>query len=161
MMEDERVYRDEILDMSIGPLMSTIGRTYLIFLSHEIDKYGIHAGQLQFLIGLSKKDSISQGELANTYHTHQSTVARDLKKLEDVGMISRKADENNRRKNVITITPKGRNTVDNIRLMDEKWENDIKSIESLTVDEKNKLKEFLRNFALEAVENIENYLEKD
>lgn len=161
MVEDERVYKDEIRDMTIGPLMSTIGRTYLISLSQEIEKYGIHGGQYQFLVGLSKKDNVSQEDLANIYHTHQSTVARDLKKLEDIGMISRRADENNRRKNLITITLKGKNTVDKVQLMDEKWENSIKSINSLTIDEKNKLRELLKNVALESVENIKNYSEMD
>ena len=112
MVENDSVTRDEILDMtsdmSLGPLISTVSRAYLFYLFQEIEQYGIHAGQFQFLKSLSKKDSISQEELANAYHTHQSTVARDLRKLEDAGMISRKVDENNRRRNIITITGKGR-----------------------------------------------------
>jgi DNA-binding MarR family transcriptional regulator len=67
-------------------------------------------------------------------------------------MVARNVDENNRRKNIITITEKGRNIVDNIQLMDEKWESNIKS---LNIDEKNKLKELLKTLALEALENME------
>ena len=121
-----------------------------MFLFHEIEKYGIHGGQFQFLRTLSKKDSISQEELANIYHNHESTIARALKKLEDAGMVARNVDENNRRKNIITITEKGRDIVDNIRLMDEKWESNIKSLD---IDEKNKLKKLLKTLALEALEN--------
>jgi DNA-binding MarR family transcriptional regulator len=153
MVEDERFTRDEILDMTLGSLISTVNRAYLVFLIQEIEKYGIHGGQLLFLTGLSKKDSISQKELANTYHMNQSTIARALKKLEDAGMVKRNVDENNRRKNIITVTGKGRTTVDNIRLIEEKWESNIKS---LNIDEKNKLKELLRSLALESLENMKN-----
>jgi DNA-binding MarR family transcriptional regulator len=151
MVEDEGFTSDQFLDMTLGSLVSTVSRGYLIFLFQEIEKYGIHGGQFQFLRSLSKKDSISQEELANIYHNHQSTIARALRKLEDTGMVARNVDENNRRKNIITITEKGRKIVDNIRLMDEKWENNIKS---LTVDEKNKLKELLKTLALEVLENM-------
>ena len=154
MVEDERFTRDEILDMtsdmSLGSLISTVSRAYLLFLFQEIEKYGIHGGQFQFLRSLSKKDSISQEELANIYHNHESTIARALKKLEDAGMVARNVDENNRRKNIITITEKGRDIVDNIRLMEEKWESNIKSLD---IDEKNKLKKLLKTLALEALEN--------
>jgi DNA-binding MarR family transcriptional regulator len=155
MVEEERFNRDEILDMTfdmtLGSLLSTASRAYLFFLFHEIEKYGIHGGQFQFLRSLYNKDSISQEELANMYHNHQSTIARALRKLEDAGMVARNVDENNRRKNIITITPKGRDIVDNIRLMDEKWENNIKS---LNTDEKDKLKELLKKLTIEALENM-------
>lgn len=152
MVEYEGFTRDEIVDMTLGSLISTVSRAYLFFLFQEIEKYGIHGGQFQFLRSLSKKDSISQEELANIYHNHQSTIARALRKLEDADMVARNVDENNRRKNIITITEKGRNIVDNIQLMDEKWESNIKS---LNIDEKNKLKELLKTLALEALENME------
>ncbi len=151
MVEHEDFIIDEIEDMSLGSLISTASRAYLFFLFNEIEKYGIHGGQFQFLKSLSKKDSISQEELANIYHNHQSTITRALRKLEDEGMISRKVDENNRRKNIITITAKGRNIVDNIQLLDEKWENNIKSLD---IDEKNKLKKLLKALTVESLGNM-------
>ena len=66
-------------------------------------------------------------------------------------MVARKVDENNRRKNIITITEKGRDIVDNIRLMDEKWENNLKSLD---FDEKHKLKELLTTLALDDMKTI-------
>ena len=42
----------------------------------------------------------------------------EMEKLEDAAMVQRKVDENNRRKNIITVTEKGRTSVDNIRKMD-------------------------------------------
>ena len=156
MAEYEGFTRDDILDMTLGSLLSTVSRAYLFFLFHEIEKYGIHGGQFQFLRTLSQKDSISQEELANLYHNHESTIARALRKLEDAGMVERKVDENNRRKNVITITEKGRDIVDNIQLMDEKWENNLKSLDT---NEKIKLKELLKTLALEALENMKNVRE--
>ena len=156
MVEYAGFTKDEISDMNLGTLISTVSRAYLFFLFHEIEKYGIHGRQFQFLRTLAKKDSISQEELAKTYHNHESTIARALKKLEEAGMVARKVDENNRRKNVITITEKGRDIVDNIQLMDDKWESNLKSLD---LDEKNKLKELLKALALESLENMKTIRE--
>ena len=46
--------------------------------------------------------------------------------------------------------------VDNIRLMDEKWENNLKSLD---FDEKHKLKELLTTLALEALDDMKTIRE--
>ncbi len=148
MKERERIVKEEILDMPLGSLMTTISRAHLAFLYHEIEKFGITGGQFQFLMGLTREDGITQEELANSYHMNESTIARALRKLEDAGMVQRKVDENNRRTKIITVTKKGRTVVDNIRKADEKWEEQI---QSLSADEKNKLKEMLRTLTMEAM----------
>ena len=46
--------------------------------------------------------------------------------------------------------------MDNIQLMDEKWENKFKSLNN---NEKNKLKELLKTIAVEALENMKTFRE--
>jgi len=149
MKERGRLSQEEILDMPLGSLITAISRAHLAFLYREIRKFGITGGQFQFLMGLAREDSISQEELANNFHMNESTIARALRKLEDAGMVQREIDENNRRRKIITVTEKGRIAVDNIKKMDEKWEERVKS---LSADEKNKLKEMLRSLAIESMQ---------
>lgn len=148
MKERGRLSKEEILDMPLGSLITTISRSHMAFLYSEIEKLGIR-GQFQFLMGLAREDGIIQEELANNFHMNESTIARALRKLEDAGMVQRKVDENNRRRKIITVTEKGRAAVDAIAKIDHKWEE---RVQSLSPDEKNKLKEMLRVLAVESME---------
>lgn len=139
---------DEILDMSLGSLITTISRAHSAFLFKELEKLGITGGQYQFLVGLTHEDSITQEDLANNFHMNESTIARALRKLEDVGMVQREVDESNRRRKIITVTEKGRTTVNIISKMDEKWEE---KLGSLSDREKKELKEMLRALSIESV----------
>lgn len=151
MKERGRLSREELLDMPLGSLITAISRAHTVFLFHEIEKFGITGGQFQFLMGLAREDGITQEELANSFHMNESTIARALRKLEDAGMVQREVDENNRRRKIITVTEKGKASVDLIRKADEKWE---KRIRSLSANEKDKLKEMLRALAIESTESM-------
>ncbi len=148
MKERGRLSKEEILDMPLGSLITTISRSHMAFLYGEIEKLGI-GGQFQFLMGLAREDGIIQEELANNFHMNESTIARALRKLEDAGMVRRRVDENNRRRKIITVTEKGRAAVDAIAKVDQKWEE---RVQSLSLDEKNKLKEMLQVLAVESME---------
>ena len=148
MKERGRLSKEEILDKPLGSLITTISRSHMAFLYSEIEKLGI-GGQFQFLMGLAREDGIIQEELANNFHMNESTIARALRKLEDAGMVQRKVDENNRRRKIITVTEKGRAAVDAIAKIDQKWEE---RVQSLSLEEKNKLKEMLMVLAVESME---------
>ncbi|MCZ3364537.1 MULTISPECIES: MarR family winged helix-turn-helix transcriptional regulator [Methanobacterium] len=148
MKERGRLSKEEILDMPLGSLITTISRSHMAFLFSEIEKLGI-GGQFQFLMGLAREDGIIQEELASRFHLNESTIARALRKLEDAGMVQREVDENNRRRKIITVTEKGRAAVDAISEIDKKWEE---RVQSLSLDEKNKLKEMLQVLAVESME---------
>ena len=148
MKERGRLSKEEIMNMPLGSLITTISRSHMAFLFSEIEKLGI-GGQFQFLMGLAQEDGIIQEELASRFHLNESTIARALRKLEDSGMVQREVDENNRRRKIITVTEKGRAAVDAISEIDQKWEE---RVQSLSADEKNKLKEMLQALAVESAE---------
>ncbi len=143
-----RLSKEEIMNMPLGSLITTISRSHMAFLFSDIEKLGI-GGQFQFLMGLAREDGIIQEELANRFHLNESTIARALRKLEDAGMVQREVDENNRRRKIITVTEKGRAAVDSISEIDQKWEE---KVQSLSADEKIKLKEMLQVLAVESAE---------
>lgn len=149
MKEKGFLSQEEILDMPLGSLITAVSRAHVAFLFKEIKKFGITGGQFQFLMGLAREDGITQEELASNFHMNESTIARALRKLEDAGMVQREVDESNRRKKIITVTDKGRAAVDVIKKKDEMWEAEI---QSLSPDEKNKLKEMLKALTFESVD---------
>lgn len=147
MTERGSLSKEEILDMPLGSLITTISRAHSAFLIREIKELGITRGQFQFLMGLAREDGITQEELANNFHMNESTIARALRKLEDSGTVQRKVDNQNRRKKIITVTEKGKSIVNTIKKKDEKWEERIRSLSN---DEKHELKKLLRTLAVES-----------
>lgn len=66
------------------------------------------AGQERILSILSEKESITQKELQSILKIQPGSMSEILSKLEEKGMISRKKDEEDRRKSVIELTDEGR-----------------------------------------------------
>lgn len=57
----------------------------------------------------------SQRELADLLHISPATIATSLKSLERAGYVERQADEADSRRNLISITPKGRQAMETSR----------------------------------------------
>ena len=73
-------------------------------------------GSPKILFALTEypKDGVeapSQKELADRLHISPATVAASLKSLEKCGYVSRHADARDSRRNLISITPKGRQSM--------------------------------------------------
>lgn len=75
---------------------------------------GLKPGQFQVLAALRRRDpqSLNATELAEAALLTSGAMTPILDKLEAQGMIRRQADDADRRARRITITPKGRSTID-------------------------------------------------
>ncbi len=74
-------------------------------------KMGKKQGQGRILEILSERDTISQKELQDILNIKAGSISEILAKLEKSGKIIRYKDDNDKRKSVIQITDKGRNTI--------------------------------------------------
>jgi DNA-binding MarR family transcriptional regulator len=110
-------------DYPLAALISIIYRTHNVYLNHVIEKFNLTAGQVPFILHLLKKENISQNDFADDLFIDKGTVAIALKKLEDKKIVKRKRLDDNRRKYIISFTPKGRKVALNIEKLNETWEN--------------------------------------
>jgi len=74
-------------------------------------KMGKKQGQGRILEILNECDTISQKELQDILNIKAGSISEILAKLEKSGKIIRYKDNNDKRKSVIQITDKGRNTI--------------------------------------------------
>ena len=81
-------------------------------------------GLQPILITIYKNEGIIQEQLAEIFHLNESTIIRNLKKLEDKGFIERIPDK---RTKIIKTTPKGSETAQKVMDYDDKWDEIIKS----------------------------------
>jgi MarR family transcriptional regulator for hemolysin len=78
---------------------------------------GLTPSQWKIILALSLTDGLTQKELADKIYVDGSTLVPILDKMEQNGLIERKADTNDRRINRIFLTPKSESTVDSIILI--------------------------------------------
>ncbi|WP_340819754.1 MarR family transcriptional regulator [Methanolobus sp. WCC4] len=93
---------------SIGRDISHLFRSINIYLSKELEPYGIGSGQFPFFMRLLHHEGVSQESLASMLRYDRATITRSVNKLEEMGYVSRKRDPNDKRAYCVFLTDKGR-----------------------------------------------------
>lgn len=124
-------------DIPTVPFISIIYREHAKYLNEKVKDENLSFGLYPLLIKIYNNDGIIQEQLAKDFHLNESTITRNLRKLENKGFIERIPDK---RTKVIKITEEGKITAQRVMDLDEKWDNKI--IEIIGDDE---YSNFLRN----------------
>ncbi|WP_094227133.1 MarR family winged helix-turn-helix transcriptional regulator [Methanolobus psychrotolerans] len=93
---------------SIGRGISHLFRSINIYLSKELEPYGIGSGQFPFFMRLLHNEGVSQETLANSLKYDRATITRSVNKLEEMGYVVRKRDSCDKRAYCVYLTDKGR-----------------------------------------------------
>ncbi|WP_407414017.1 MarR family winged helix-turn-helix transcriptional regulator [Methanobrevibacter sp.] len=120
------------------PFISLIYRMHAKYLNNKIKSFNLTFGLYPFLIEIYNHDGISQEDLAKILYLNESTVTRNLEKLEKRGLIIRTPQK---RKKIITITDEGAEVAKMVMDYDEKWDEIIKK--DLSEEEYNSFKKTL------------------
>ncbi|MFA9423150.1 MAG: MarR family winged helix-turn-helix transcriptional regulator [Sedimentibacter sp.] len=76
--------------------------------AHRIfSKVGLYPGQLPLLEYIMCNDACTQKEIADKLRVSPASIATSTKRLQKSGLIKKKTDEDNLRKNMLSITEKG------------------------------------------------------
>lgn len=86
---------------------------------------GLYFGQPNILEYLCENDSCSQKEIAAAMHITPASATVSLKRMEKAELITRTPDENDIRKNHISITDKGRNALKEFRKICDTTDEDM------------------------------------
>lgn len=133
-------------DVPTAPLISIIHREHAKYINENVKEDDLSFGLHPLLIEIYKNPGIIQEQLAQALHLNESTITRNLKKLEDKDFIKRIPDKRTKR---IEITVKGTNAARKVIDYDEKWDERIK--ESLTDEEYNDFKRTLKKICEELI----------
>lgn len=111
--------------MPTNAYISIIHRKHASYINQKVKKDNLTYGLYPILIEIYRHDGLIQEELAENFQLNESTVTRNLKKLEDKGLIQRTKKE---RKKIITITTEGKKTAQEVMGYDGEWDENIKKI---------------------------------
>lgn len=76
---------------------------------------GLYQGQLPILEYILQNEGCTQKEIADKLRVSAASIASSTKRLQKAGMIQKKIDESNLRRNMLYITEKGIATTENCR----------------------------------------------
>ena len=133
-------------NMPTVPFVSILYREHAKYLNEKVKDENLSFGLYPLLIKIYNSEGIIQEQLAQNFHLNESTIARNLKKLEDKGFIERIPDK---RTKMIKITEKGKTTAQKVMDLDEKWDNKI--IEIIGEDEYENFLKTLRRISEELI----------
>lgn len=149
----EKEYTPEELRMVIRKLSYT-DRLHHSCIEKYIQKLGIHRNQHMMLMYLSREQAESQKEIAEKFHISTAAVANTLKSLERNGYIVRAACEDDTRKNIISITEKGKTVIDTSQKYFDFVDNSmVEGISREQLDAFYKVLEIFQNNLLEVTQN--------
>jgi len=155
----EKIMKGELSNVPLGAFISIIHRTRMIYINDKIKELGLTAGQYPFFMELSHNEGITQDDIANLFHIDKGTVARALRKLEDNKFIYREIDPENRRRYLIYLTEKGKDTIPQVKSIDKEWENLVCS--EFSNDENSRLLEILQELVINSLEKVHKHGENN
>lgn len=130
-------------DMPTNPYISLIYRKHATFLNKKLESENLSYGLYPLLIKIHMENGIIQEDLAHFFQLNESTITRNLHKLEKKGFIKKTS---NQRKKIITVTKLGEKTANKIMGYDEQWDDIIRK--DLNEDEYEQLKKSLHKICL-------------
>lgn len=95
-------------DQSVGYIVREVHRAFMRSLEARLARHGITSGMWWFLRLLWIEDGVSQAELSDRLNVMGPTTVRAMDRLERFGLITREADEQDKRKVIIRLTEHGR-----------------------------------------------------
>ena len=111
-------------DIPTSPMISILYREHAKYLNEKVKDENLSYGLQPILVKIYKEENIIQEELARAFNLNESTITRNLKKLEEKGFIERIP---NKRTKKIRVTENGAKVARKVMDYDERWYEKLKS----------------------------------
>lgn len=134
---------------SIGKWISVLHRQFQIYLNRELKDYDINSSEYIFLVNLYEKDGVSQEQLSANLFINKAATARAMRRLEKLGYIKRTRDPQDCRAYLVTLTNKGLEMRDFIKMKLDYWKKTISK--GLTTAEKEELIRMIKQMSENAL----------
>jgi len=109
---------------SLGFLMADNARLLRRTFDARVRAIGITRPQWRVLVVLKREEGINQGELAEILEVEAITIGRMVDRLQDAGLVERRADPNDRRAWRLFLTPRSRALIEELRPVSDRMIED-------------------------------------
>ncbi|CDG64649.1 MAG: hypothetical protein PWQ15_1493 [Methanobacterium sp.] len=147
------------LDIPFRGIVSIITRNHYIFMNNELKHLDLTEGQVPCLLALSKNVGITQDDLSRMFHIDKGAIARAIRKLEEKRMVNKVQDPSNRRRYLLSLTPKGKEVIPVILEAEKNWENNI--FKGFSPEEQRIIIEGMKKLAENSLKNFNRCLKDE
>ncbi len=127
---------------SAGYLANHMARLFAHGLHQRIKELGLAPAQFMTLLELWGGDGLTQKELVKRLDVEQATMANTLARMQRDGLVIRKPDKNDRRAQLVHLTPKARQL--EIKATAAAMAQNKLALSELTPDEQQLFLDFMR-----------------
>ena len=108
-------------DQKISRLLREIERTRRSYMDRELKRLGLQGDMYLYLLTVSRYPGVSQDTLSQELLTDKGNIARNAKKLEDLGFLRRASLPADRRQYELFLTETGEEAVKEVRKVLIRW----------------------------------------
>lgn len=101
--------------VSLGFRVGRIFRMNACLLERQVASLGLCFGQIPYVLSTAEKGEQTQDEIAAQLHVNRAATARTLKNMEDAGLVTREANPENRRQNLVRATDKAQGVANELQ----------------------------------------------
>ncbi len=136
---------DDLAETPFEFLIMKLNDICLVSLNNRLKDIDLTINQANFLVVINTEECLPQSYISQLLNIRGGSVTKALKRLEAKGLVEINPNPENKSKNIVKITDKGRNVTQEFIKTIEEIENDIFS--DFTCEEKEKLKITLRDLS--------------
>ena len=136
---------DDLAETPFEFLIMKLNDICLVSLNNRLKDIDLTIKQANFLVVINTEESLPQSYISQLLNIHGGSVTKSLKRLEAKGLVEINPNPENKSKNIVKITPKGRKVTNEFIEIINEIENEIFS--DFTGKEKEKLKIILRDLS--------------
>ena len=130
--------------------MEYILLSYNNYLKDHLDDVDITYGELTYIYSVKYYGPSSQREMAKRLYVSEANVAKMIKKLVNKGLVEKHKDENNKSRNLVSLTDKGEEVFVKVSVLTAGWERQI--TREFTNDKYADLKKVMYQLSLESAD---------
>jgi DNA-binding MarR family transcriptional regulator len=130
---------------SLGYMTNLCGRLLVREIDSHLQPHGISVGYMPVFFALAAEDALTQRDLAASAQVEQPTMAATLTRMERDGLIERRANPDDGRSALISLTEAGRGKLAAVHAASTAV--NVKAAEQLTADERAQLLALLHKVA--------------
>lgn len=162
MDSDDKANEIPMDDFLISDLIKIIHKSYKHYLVHKLASLDITPGQIPFILELLHSKSLYQSDLTSKLLLSRAVTAKTLKKLDEKKIIKRKVAEDNKRKNEVYLTDKGKEIASEVEKIEKNWDKVL--LKNFSKDfpneDKKELKKILESLAKSSFNSVMEEREK-
>lgn len=136
---------DDLAETPFEFLIMKLNDICLVSLNNRLKCLDLTISQANFLVVINTEECLPQSYISQLLNIHGGSVTKALKRLETKGLVEINPNPENKSRNIVKITDKGRKVTGEFKKLINEIENDIFS--DFTSKEKEKLKISLRNLS--------------